>query len=115
MDRSAMQNDGRPDAEDARIPGDPGVGGLLSDPRKPPHAHDHPDPAAGPPSPDPEPPRDHGDWTIPRKTAARMTRSARLASITRRKSRSGMPRALFGEDDGSTLDDLRELASDIQR
>ena len=109
-----MQGDGKIDADEARIPGDPGVGGLLSDPQKRPHPHDHPDPAAGPPSPDPEPPRHHGDWTMPRKMAGRMTPSARLASITRRKSLSGMPRALFREGDDSTLDDLRLLAPDAR-
>lgn len=34
----------------------------------------------------------------------------RLAAIMRRKSRSGMPRALFREDDGTSLDDLKALA-----
>lgn len=110
MNMSAERNDER-----RRIPGDPGVGGLLSDPLEPSQPHEEPDPSGGPASPDPEQPRHHGDWMPPRKAAGRMSPSARLASITRRKSRSGMPRALFREGDGSTLDDLRELASSMLR
>jgi hypothetical protein len=93
-----------------RIFGDPGVGGLLSDPLEPSGRHQEPDPDAGPPSPDPEPPRHHGDWMPPRKEAPRTRPGPRLAAIMRRKSGGGMPRALFREDDGTSLDDLRALA-----
>ena len=113
MDRTLTQHQGKTDSEQ-RQPGDPGVGGLLSDPLKPSRQHETPDPSAGAPSPDPEPPRHHGDWMPPRKAADRTAPSARLASITRRKSRSGMPRALFREDDDSTLDDLRALVSQMR-
>jgi hypothetical protein len=99
----------KPNRED-RIFGDPGVGGLLADPLTPSRPHQGPDPKAGPPSPAPEPPRHHGDWTVPRKDASRMRPGPRLAAIMRRKSRSGMPRALFREDDGTNLDDLKALA-----
>ena len=93
-----------------RVYGDPGVGGLLSDSLEPSESHQEPDPNTGPPSPDPEPPRHHGDWMPPRKDAARARPGPRLAAIMRRRSRSGMPRALFREDDGTSLDDLRALA-----
>lgn len=93
-----------------RVFGDPGVGGLLADPLTTSRPHDNPDPNAGPPSPDPEPPRHHGNWTLPRKEPARARPGPRLAAIMRRKSGSGMPRALFREDDGTSLDDLRALA-----
>lgn len=115
MKNSAEQNDGNRDADQRRIPGDPGVGGLLSDPLKPAEPHDDADPSSGPPSPDPAPPRHHGDWTLPRKASNPMLPSTRLASATRRKSCIGMPHALFSENDGSTLDDLRALASRIDR
>lgn len=91
-----------------RLFGDPGVGGLLADPLMPPRPHQQPDPNAGAPSPDPAPPRHHGNWTLPRKDHTRP--GPRLAAIMRRKSRSGMPRALFREDDGTDLNDLRTLA-----
>ena len=93
-----------------RVYGDPGVGGLLSDPLEPSESHQEPDPNTGPPSPDPEPPRHHGDWMPPHKDAARARPGPRLAAIMRRRSRSGMPRALFRENDGTSLDDLRALA-----
>lgn len=93
-----------------RIEGDPGVGGLLSDPLQPAKPHDKPDPAAGPKSPDPAPPRHHGDWMPARKDSACDRPGPRLAAIMRRKSLTGMPRALFREDDGTNLDDLRVFA-----
>ena len=89
---------------------DPGVGGLLADPLTSSRPHDEPDPEVGPPSPDPAPPRHHGNWTLPRKELVRIRPGPRLAAIMRRKSRSGMPRALFREDDGTDLDDLKALA-----
>lgn len=92
-----------------RVFGDPGVGGLLADPLTPSRPHDEPDPKAGPPSPDPDPPRNHGNWTLPRKEPVRVRPGPRLAAIMRRKSRSGMPRALFREDDDTDLDDLKAL------
>lgn len=98
-----------------RVYGDPGVGGLLSDPLEPSGPHQAPSPGAGPPSPDPAPPRHHGDWMPPRKDASRARTGPRLAAITRRKSGSGMPRALFCEDDGTDLDDLRALALTYRR
>jgi hypothetical protein len=49
------------------VSGDPGVGGLLSDPLKTPQPHEQPNPNAGPASPDPKPPRHHGDWLPPQK------------------------------------------------
>lgn len=99
-----------------RIFGDPGVGGLLSDPLEPSRPHQEPDPKAGRPSPDPEPPRHHGDWMpprkdVPRKDTPRPRPGPRLAAMMRRKSGAGMPRALFREDDGTSLDDLRALAA----
>lgn len=94
----------------SRVSGDPGVGGLLADPLTPSRPHDEPDPRAGPPSPDPAPPRHHGNWTLPRKEPARTRPGPRLAAIMRRKSRNGMPCALFREDDGTDLDDLKALA-----
>lgn len=114
MDRSDRDNQTNRDDAQPRIPGDPGVGGLLTDPLAPPGQHEEPDPTAGPPSPDPEPPRHHGDWVLPHKVSGRLPPSARLASMTWRKSRNGMPRALFRENDGSTLDDLRALASEMR-
>lgn len=93
-----------------RVSGDPGVGGLLSDPLEPSGPHHDPDPHAGPVSPDPKPPRHHGDWMPPRKDVSRGRPGPRLAAMMRRQSRSGMPRALFREDDGTNLDDLRALA-----
>ena len=93
-----------------RIFGDPGVGGLLSDPLEPSGPHKEPDADTGTPSPDPAPPRHHGDWMPPRKETPRTRPGPRLAALMRRKSRSGMPRALFREDDGTSLDDLRALA-----
>lgn len=112
MDRSQKRHDGdRPDIG----PGDPGVGGLLSNPLKPSGKHEQPDPAKGRPSPDPAPPRHHGDWTPTKRTASLAPPSSRIAAFLRRKSRNGMPRALFREDDGSTLDDLRVLAMQISR
>lgn len=105
-----MVNQSHPSkARDARVFGDPGVGGLLADPLSPSRPHHEPDPDAGPPSPDPKPPRHHGNWTVPRKDPARTRPGPRLAAIMRRKSRSGMPRALFREDDGTDLDDLKAL------
>ena len=92
-----------------RVYGDPGVGGLLADPQEPAQPHEEPDPDAGPASPDPDPPRHHGDWIVPRKETARLRPGPQLAAIMRRKSRSGMPRALFREDDGTSLDDLKAL------
>ena len=103
------------DSRTYRIFGDPGVGGLLSDPLEPSEPHKEPDPDAGPPSPDPAPPRHHRDWMPPRKEAPRTRPGPRLTAITRRKSGSGMPRALFREDDGTSLDDLRALASAYHR
>ena len=98
-----------------RLFGDPGVGGLLSDPLEPSGPHKEPDPDAGSPTPDPEPPRHHGDWMPPRKEAPRTRPGPRLAAMMRRKSGGGMPRALFREDDGTSLDDLRALASAYRR
>jgi hypothetical protein len=97
------------DNREKRVPGDPGVGGLISDPLEPSGPHDKPDPDAGRQTPDPEPPRHHGDWMPPKKDTAR-ARGHRLAAIMRRKSRSGMPRALFREEDDTSLDDLKALA-----
>jgi hypothetical protein len=114
MEKPAKRHDGRREREDDDIAGDPGVGGLLSDPLESSGPHEEPDPSAASPSPDPEPPRQHGDWMPPRKDAGRMKPIARTASIMRRKSRSGMPRALFREGDGTTLDDLRVLATDLR-
>ena len=90
--------------------GDPGVGGLLADPLTPSRPHDEPDPNAGRPSTDPEPPRHHGNWTLPRKEPVPNRPGPRLAALMRRTSRSGMPRALFREDDDASLDDLKALA-----
>jgi len=109
MDQPSHSFEGR-DERLERLFGDPGVGGLLADPLTPSRRHDEPDASAGPPSPDPEPPRHHGNWTLPRKEPARTRPGPRLAAIMRRKSRSGMPRALFREDDGTSLDDLKALA-----
>lgn len=44
------------------FPGDPGVGGLLADPQAPAVPHAHRRRPAGNASPDPEPPKAHGDW-----------------------------------------------------
>jgi hypothetical protein len=108
MDRSSRQPGSTGDGVE-NLPGDPGVGGLLSDPLTPSRPHKAPDPAAGPPSPDPEPPRHHGDWMPPRKASSRWSATSRLASITWRRSRNGMPKALFREGDGITLEDLRSI------
>jgi hypothetical protein len=56
--------EGKPEMEgDKRIEGDPGVGGVLADPEepvsKPEHAVEIKDRS---PTPDPQPPRAHGDW-----------------------------------------------------
>jgi hypothetical protein len=111
---SAMQKRRRPSEADTasenNISGDPGVGGLLSDPLKPAKPHQMPDPSAGPPSPDPAPPRHHGNWMPPRPGMSRPRPGPRLAAIMRRRSRGGMPRALFREDDDTSLDDLKALA-----
>lgn len=93
-----------------RVYGDPGVGGLLADPQEPAQPHEEPDPEAGPASPDPQPPHHHGDWIVPRKDRSRARPDPRLAAIMRRTSRGGMPRALFREDDGTSLDDRKALA-----
>ena len=97
-----QKSDKNPGSDDVaeRLPGDPGVGGLLSDPLDPSPPHDEPDPEAGPPSPAPEPPRRHGDWMPTKKPQAK-------AGKHRRRSKSGMPRAIFREGDGSSLTDLR--------
>lgn len=105
------QHSAADDARKEHVPGDPGVGGLISDPLEPSGPHDTPDPNAGPRSPDPERPRHHGDWMPPKKDMARTRPGPRLAAIMRRKSRSGMPRALFREEDDTSLDDLKALAS----
>jgi len=58
-----MSNEPEPKASSGdRISGDPGVGGILADPLKPSERHDEPDPKEGPPSHDPEPPEQHGEW-----------------------------------------------------
>jgi hypothetical protein len=67
-DSAGTRSSGRPDhrptkQQAARISGDPGVGGLLADPEEAVSKPTHPpktDP--GPPTPDPELPRAHGDW-----------------------------------------------------
>lgn len=97
-----------PDRSD-RIYGDPGVGGLLSDPLAPAAQHDAPDPRAGPPDPDSPPPRHHGDWLPTRRAQASKPPGTLKPLIGRRRSRNGMPKALFSEGDGTSLDDLRTL------
>ena len=105
----------RSDTDDAarregeRVYGDPGVGGLLSDPLAPAGKHDKPDPAAGPPDADGPPPRHHGDWLPMHRGQARLRRTAHPL-IGRPCSRHGMPKALFREDDGTSLDDLRQIS-----
>jgi len=47
---------------EASVSGDPGVGGILADPLATPTDHEQPDPEAGPPSPNPSPPKHHGEW-----------------------------------------------------
>lgn len=105
--RSIAEHTGRRDHE--RVYGDPGVGGLLSDPLAPADKHDSPDPAAGPPDADSPPPRHHGDWLPTHRGQARLRGTAHPL-IGRRRSRHGMPKALFREDDGTSLDDLRALS-----
>jgi hypothetical protein len=92
-----------------RVFGDPGVVGLLSDPLAPAWPHDAPDPGAGPPDPDTPPPRHHGDWSPTRRGHGAKSRSAPHPLVGRRRSKSGMPKALFREGDGISLDDLRAL------
>jgi hypothetical protein len=65
-DTNAHPNDGQgrhAGKQAGRVPGDPGVGGLLADPEE---AATKPKPSAktdpGPPTPDPELPNAHGDW-----------------------------------------------------
>jgi hypothetical protein len=56
------------DKDLTRIKGDPGVGGLLPDPEEPaPLRQSTRKVADGPPSPDPAPPKAHGDWSPNRK------------------------------------------------
>lgn len=52
-----------------RVSGDPGVGGLLADPLEPSAPHAEPEPGSANPSPEPAPPRHHGDWR-PTKSAS---------------------------------------------
>ena len=107
----------RPDPDHTRpIDGDPGVGGLLSDPLAPGGTHDAPDPAAGPPDPDSPPPRHHGDW-LPTRRGQPSMKSGPMPHplMARRRSRHGMPKALFREGDGTSLDDLRTLGQTIGR
>ena len=92
-----------------RIYGDPGVGGLLSDPLAPAGKREAPDPAAGPPDPNSPPPRHHGDWLPTGRNQAGKSQRTAHPLIARRRSRNGMPKALFREDDGTSLDDLRAL------
>lgn len=92
-----------------RIHGDPGVGGLLSDPLAPPAKHKAPDPGAGPADPDARPPRHHGDWLPTSRGHGAKPRPTAHPLIGRRRSRNGMPKALFREGDGTNLDDLRAL------
>ena len=58
------------------VAGDPAIGALLADPLKTDSVRDEPDPSAGPGTPDPPPPRHHGDWllTEPGKKPERQTR-----------------------------------------
>lgn len=107
-----MQKADRGDTKDkdvTRVPGDPGVGGLLSDPLSTPEPHEEPDSRAEPPSPSPAPPRHHGDWMPTKKEASKSETRTRSAFLARRRSRSGMPYALFREGDGTDLDYLRGL------
>ena len=101
----AKQDEKRPD----NVQGDPGVGGLMADPLAPAAKHDQPDPAAGPPSSDPEKPRHHGDWLPTQKDAQQRATRRPHPLMTRRRSSSGMPLALFREGDGMSLEDLRML------
>jgi hypothetical protein len=50
------------EASGDRVTGDPGVGGILADPLAPSKDHEQPDPGSAPPSPDPAPPKHHGEW-----------------------------------------------------
>ena len=96
-------------ADPDRVYGDPGVGGLLSDPLAPAGEHDSPDPAAGPPDPDSPPPRHHGDWLPTSREQINRQRGTPHELVARRARRNGMPKALFREDDGTDLDDLRAM------
>lgn len=80
MGQPAKGHGDRRDRREADVTGDPGVGGLLSDPLESSGPHEEPDPTAGAPSPDPEPPRRHGDWMVPRKDAGRMKQALPAAT-----------------------------------
>lgn len=56
------------------IHGDPGVGGLLADPQVPAAPRTQRPAAAGSASPDPEPPKAHGDWLPTHKSLGRPAR-----------------------------------------
>jgi hypothetical protein len=104
-----------PDPTEA-IPGDPGMGGLLSDPLASGGKYDAPDPAAGSPDPDSPAPRHHGDWLPTRPLQPSATkRPVPHPLVARRRSRRGMPMALFREGDGTSLDDLRALSQITHR
>jgi len=65
----------RPAASDILdIQGDPGVGGLLADPQAPAVPRAQQCLETAPASPDPEPPRMHGDWLPTHKSHGRPAR-----------------------------------------
>lgn len=55
------------DDANVHVTGDPGVGGLIADPRDAGEKRAPPGVKGKAPSPDPEPPKAHGDW-MPTKT-----------------------------------------------
>lgn len=61
--------DSQSDRDLTKVNGDPGVGGLLADPLEAASKSGNENvPASGQPSPDPEPPKAHGDWA-PNRTS----------------------------------------------